>query len=392
MVVLGVLLMLFVFDYLIFVAARSTISTFQGYKEMTQLNVDGNYISNLDTSSNANMGEFEKQDTQNVYDYLDKNFSYALYTDGFVVPLSNTYDMEVSIAYLNKEYYNLNTQFEISQGQRLNFDYNFHNEMEIPILVGKGLSASYPIGSKIEIDDPALQKAVTLNVVGVLTENVYHSNIYALSSKQYYNFSIILPVNEEFIANSNLGLQVQGLMDIVLLETTNDKVQDASKVIQDNLGFKLNFRTQQENTDYFNAYYFSSLKIIATITAISIIILTCLSIWSALLSIRLMIKEFTINLFVGLSYSRLRKILYGYYGILFSINLVALFAITAYSRYGNWIRKDASFATFGLFGVIDMDWFALVVVILTDIMIGILIVEIMLLKIKKIPISLGVLQ
>lgn len=134
------------------------------------------------------------------------------------------------------------------------------------------------------------------------------------------------------------------------------------------------------------------MKIIAILTTIIIIILAGFTIWSSLASIRLMIKDFTINLFVGLSYSKLRKIIYGYYGLLFCINLMILFIITAYSRYGSWIRKDASFATFGVFGVIKMDWLALLAVLFFDIIIGIILVEIMLWRIKKVPISLGVLQ
>ncbi|QSZ27571.1 peptide ABC transporter permease [Aceticella autotrophica] len=392
MIVLSVLLLLFLSNYLVFIADRSTVSTLQGYDEMKHLNQVDNYIANLDSNSDMNMGEIDKSDTQNVYDYLNNNFSYALFADGFIVSLPNAYDMEVSFAYLNEEYYKLNKQFKISQGKDLDFDYCFDNDIEIPVLIGKGLSETYPLGSKIKIEDPVLQKQITLKVQGILKPNVYHSNLYSLSSKQYYNFSVIIPINEDFINNSNVGLQLHGLFDIILLHTSKNEIKGLRKVIQDNLGLKFNFYTQEENFEYFNKYYFSSLKIITILTAILILILTCLTVWSSLASIRLMIKDFTINLFVGLSYSKLRKIFYGYYGVLFFINLIILFIITAYSRYGNWIRKDASFCTFGLFGVTQMDWLALLVVLFFDIIIGIIIVEIMLWRIKKVPISLGVLQ
>ncbi len=389
---MGVCLLIFLSNYLIFTAFRSVTSTLQGYNEIKHLNQEGNYVANLDPSSNADMGKSEKQHSQKVYDYLNDNFNYALFTDGFIAPVPNTYDMEVSMAYINETYYSMNKQFEISQGKNLDFDYSFDGDIEIPVWIGKGLSQTYPLGSTFKIEDPVLEKTITLKVQGILKQNMYHSNFYAMSSKQYYNFSIVLPVNKEFINNSNINLHVNGLFDIILLQTSKDKIEELGEVIQENLGLEFNFYTQQENFDFFNEYYFSSLQIIVGITVISIIVLTCLSIWSALLSIRLIIKDFTINLFVGLSYSRLRKILYGYYGILFLINLVVLFAITAYARYGNWIRKDASFATFGLFGVIGMDWLALLVVLLIDIIIGVIIVEIMLWKIRKVPISLGVLQ
>ncbi|WP_058486458.1 ABC transporter permease family protein [Defluviitalea phaphyphila] len=387
----SVLLLLFLANYLVFIAARSNLSVLQGYKEIKRINQKGNFIANLNPDSDMDMGAFKKNDTQNVYNYLNNNFKYALFTDGFIVSLPNDYDMEVSFGYVNEEYYKLNP-FEISQGKNLYFDYHFDSDIEIPVLIGKGLSKTYPLGSTIRIDDPVLEKPITLKVQGILKPNVYHSNFHALSSKQYYNFSVILPVNEEFIKNSNISFQLNGLFDIILLQTSKDKIEDLGKVIQDNLGLKFNFYTQQENYDYFNKYYFNSLKIIAIATTVLFLIITFLSVWNSLVSIRLMIKDFTINLFVGLSYSKLRKIFYGYYGILFFINLIALFFITAYSRYGNWLRKDASFVTYGLFGLIGMDWFALLVVLLSDIIIGIIIVEIMLWRIKKVPISLGVLQ
>jgi len=393
-IVISVLLLFFLSDYLVFIAARSTISTFQGYDEMKRLNQTGNYIANLDPDSNMDIGKIQKNDTQYIYDYLDNNnLCYALFTDGFIVYLPNDYDMKVSFAYLNEEYYKLNKQFEISQGKDLDFDYSFDgDDIEIPVLIGKGLSETYPLGSKIIVEDPVLQKQIILKVQGILKPNIYHSNLYSLSSKQYYNFSIVIPVNKDFLYNSSVGLQLQGLFDIILLQTSEQEIESLSEVIQDRLDLKFNFYTQEENFEYFEEYYFNSLKIIAVLTIILMLILTCLTIWNSLASIRMMIKDFTINLFVGLSYSKLRKIFYGYYGILFFVNLIVLFIITAYSRYGTWIRKDASFSTFGLFGIIGMDWLALCIVLLFDIIIGIIIVEIMLWRIKKVPISLGVLQ
>ena len=165
------------------------------------------------------------------------------------------------------------------------------------------------------------------------------------------------------------------LMDITILDTTKEEVADLGNVINDNLGAKFNFFSQQENYDYFNEYYVHSLKIMAVITLALLAIITCFSIWNALVSVRLMLKDFTINLLVGLSYSKLRKVFYGYFGILSFINLMIIAAFTASNRYGCWLRKDATFATYGLFGLIGMDWLALLVVVLLDVVIGIVIVE-----------------
>ena len=40
-------------------------------------------------------------------------------------------------------------------------------------------------------------------------------------------------------------------MDIVILQTTEEKVSDLSQFIQDTLGIKLNFFSQQDNYEYF---------------------------------------------------------------------------------------------------------------------------------------------
>ena len=189
-----------------------------------------------------------------------------------------------------------------------------------------------------------------------------------------------------------MDVQFNGLMDIILLDTSREEIANLSEVIKDHLGLRFNFFSQKENYDYFNEYYLRSLKMIFITALILLIVITCLSVWNALVSVRLMLKDFTINLLAGLSFSKLRKIFYGYFGMLSLVNVTLISAFTAFNRYGCWLRKDAAFATYGLFGLIEMDWLALLLAAASDIVIGIIVVEIMLWKIKKVPISLGVLQ
>ena len=389
--VLGIsmILLLCMANYITFTSSRSILSTYQGYQETKYINQEGNYIANLDPDSHMDMGLINENGTQAVYSYLNSYYNYAFYVDGFIVSVPNVDDMEVHLSYMNEEYYKLK-QFELLQGVDLGFDYQLDDE--IPVLVGKGLSKTYPVGSTIRIEESAIGLPITLKVKGVLKQNAYHSNYYALNSKTYYNFSIFFPVNKDFINHANIDLQLNGLMDITILQTSEEGVADLSGVLKDNLGLDFNFFSQKENYDYFNEYYLPSLKIMATITFVLLAVITCISVWNALVSVRLMLKDFTINLLVGLSYSKLRKIFYIYFGILSFINLAVVFIFTAFNRYGCWIRKDATFVTYGLFGLIGMDWLALLVVVLLDIIIGIMIVETMLRKIKRIPISLGVLQ
>ena len=389
--VLGIsmILLLCMANYITFTSSRSILSTYQGYQETKYINQEGNYIANLDPDSHMDMGLINENGTQAVYSYLNSYYNYAFYVDGFMVSVPNVDDMEVHLSYMNEEYCKLK-QFELLQGVDLGFDYQLDDE--IPVLVGKGLSKTYPVGSTIRIEESAIGLPITLKVKGVLKQNAYHSNYYALNSKTYYNFSILFPVNKDFINHANIELQLNGLMDITILQTSEEGVADLSEVLKDNLGLDFNFFSQKENYDYFNEYYLHSLKIMATITFVLLAVITCISVWNALVSVRLMLKDFTINLLVGLSYSKLRKIFYIYFGMLSFINLAVVFIFTAFNRYGCWIRKDATFVTYGLFGLIGMDWLALLVVVLLDIIIGIMIVETMLRKIKRIPISLGVLQ
>lgn len=388
--VLGMIILLFLANYLSFTTVRSIISTFQGYQEIKTLNQEGTLIANLDPNSNPDFDSIKIDNTQDVYDYLNNNYTYAFQVDGFVTSLYNKHNMEVSFNYINEEAYKIN-QFTLSEGEQLNFNEKF-NKDKIPVLIGAGLAKTYPVGSHIEITDPVTQQLVNLYVQGVLKENTYRSNFYAPNSKIYFNFSIFLPVDEEFIQNAGLDLHVNGLMDIVLLDSTKEKAMDLNEHIQENLGLEFNFFNQQENFDFFEDYYVNSLKIICTITFILLLIIVCLAIWNTLVSVRLMIKDFTINLLVGLSYSKLRAIFYSYFGLLFSINLVILLVITAYNRYGFWLRKDSTFATYGIFGLISMDWIALLVVLFIDLIIGFTIVELTIRKIKSIPISVGVLK
>lgn len=384
---IGMILLLFMSNYITFTVTRSIISVLSGYEETKYINKEGIYIANLDPNSNINT--INEDGIQAVYDYLNANVKYAFYTDGYIVSVPNKNNMEISFGYMNEEYYSFNKS-PLSQGNDLYFDYQFSDE--IPVLIGEGLSKTYPVGSTITIEESIIGKPLTLKVRGVLKKNTYHSNYYALNSKIYYNFSILFPVNKEFMKHANIDLKLNGLNDLMIIRPIQDEIAHLSDIIKDNLGLKFNFFSQKENYDYFNEYYIQSLKIMVTIALILLIVITCFSIWNALVSVRLMLKDFTINLLVGLSYSKLRQIFYSYFGMLSFINIIIIFIITAFGRYGYWIRKEANIATYGLFGLIGMDWFALFVVVILNIIIVIIISESMLRKIKKVPISLGVLQ
>ena len=67
---IGMILLLCMANYISFTAARSIISTFQGYQETKSINQEGNYIANLDPDSHIDMDAIIKGNrTQVVYDY-----------------------------------------------------------------------------------------------------------------------------------------------------------------------------------------------------------------------------------------------------------------------------------------------------------------------------------
>ena len=72
--------------------------------------------------------------------------------------------------------------------------------------------------------------------------------------------------------------------------------------------------------------------------------------------------------------------------------LAALYLYALYSRVQFRTRGDASFITFGTAGLIKMDWIAFLEVAMLDaVLIGVLVL-IVTWRIKRVPISMGVLQ
>lgn len=391
LITLSIVSLLFIVNYITFTLARSFLSTAEGSEEMAKINQPGVYISNVDLDSERDIGELSDKEIEETYNYLNDNFSYAFYTEGFVADVPNKYDMDVTLAYMNENYYKV-SDVSPAEGDDLNFNYTMGNSGNIPVLVGAGLREEYPIGSAFTTHDPGLEKDVTFEVRGVLPENKSHSNMYALNSKQYYNFSIFIPANDEYIEDSSSYLKLNGLTDLILLKTSKDDVSLLKNYTHEKLGVDFNYYTQKENNEFYYEYFTTALRAISIISISMIAVVSAISIWSTLVSIRLMIKDFTINLLVGLSYGKLRKILSTYFGILFTLNIIVLLALTSYARYGSWSRKESTFATYGFLGLIEMDWLSLLSVACVDIVIGIIIVEVMMWRIKKVPISLGVLQ
>lgn len=388
---ISVLALIFTSGYLIFSAMRSLLSTEEGIREFEQINQPGIMMANLDPASEVDMDFLSASSMQEVYDDLNAHYRYALYTDGFMVKLPNQEEMEVSVAYMNSEYNQLNP-FPLEEGEPLSFDYRLQDSEAIPVLVGKGLSEEYPVGTVFHMHDPVLERDYPFKVQGVLRKNASHSNFYAISSKQYYNFSLVVPVTEEFLEASNVDLKINGLMDLILLDTNREEAEQLGRDLQEQTRLKFNFYSQEENTEDFNRQVHSSLSFLLKLVVIMFVAVACVSVWNLLVGLQSMIKEVTINLLAGMSYSQLRKTFYQYFGLLSCVAILIVFIITIFSRQGIWMRHESIFATYGFCGLIAMDWLSLLVVGLSDLLLSLLVVEIAMRRVKKVPISLGVLQ
>lgn len=378
-------------NYITFTTSRTVFSTLEGSQESATINKSGMYVANLDPNDTPDIGAISKLDIQEVYDYLHNHYNYAFYTDGYIIDLPNSQNMEVSIVYMNELYDQLKG-FPISAGDKFSFDYNRNNQDPIPVYVGAGLSKDYPIGKIFTITAPGLDREVPVQVQGILSPDVSHSNYYALDSKQYFNFSIVFPVNDDFIREASIPVKLNGLMDLIIQDTNKQKLADLASYIEQKIHVKYNFYGQQENNDFYKEYFVSSMKFIVILTIILLLSIAVMALWSSLSNIHIIIKEFTLNLLVGLSYRKLRSILYAFY---FTISLVStsiIFALAEYSRWQAWVNKDAAFAVYGFAGLITMDWMALLVTAIISVILTIFIVEIAMWKIRRIPISVGVLQ
>ena len=70
----AVLSLIFVCNYMVFIGARSTVSTLQGYNEVKYFEQPNSFIANLDPSSETDMGKIRNEDTQKIYNHLNKWF------------------------------------------------------------------------------------------------------------------------------------------------------------------------------------------------------------------------------------------------------------------------------------------------------------------------------
>ena len=388
---IGTLILLFLANYTVFSTARTVFSAREGYEQMARINAEGTFMASLDPDATVDVDSSSKESIQSVYDVLDDRYEYAFYTDGYITDLANSHGVEVQVGYMNQRYNELNG-FSVAKGDGLTFDYSLDQGEAIPVLVGRGLADDYPLGSQFTMDDPALGRELTVRVAGIITENSSHSIIYAPDLKQYHNFSVVMPVNRAFIEQADAFLKLIGLMELIIADTDRTDVSELGAYVDRTIGVKFNYYSRQDNIDFYNQYLVSSTSSLLVVSGALLVLIIVLSVWGSLASVRVMVRDFTINVLVGLSYAKVRRLLFSYYAGLSLLALLAVLAMAAYSRYDAWQGKSAFLMTYGCAGLIGMDWLALLVALLLDLFLVTVVVQTISWRLRRVPISVGVLQ
>ncbi len=390
-IALALLILLLMLNYIFFIALRTVISTAEGREQASHFDKPGTYIANLDPGSDVDFERLTNEVLKSTYAYLEDNYLYAFHVDGVIADIPNKRGFEIPVSYTNQKFDELDG-FSTDHGGGLQFDYRISRGDVIPVLVGKGLAEEYPLGSQFKLNDPALEREVTVQVSGILEKDAARSNLYAYDSKDYYNFSLVVPVTEEFIRLSNIDLKLNGLNDLVILDADEPSIVALKNRIYEATGAQFNFFNHDENREYYYEYYYPSLIFVSIIALVLTVLIVAGTVWSSLVNVNLMIREFTLNRLVGLSYRNLGISFFVYYALLALVALSALYLFTLYSRLQFWSGIDPSFITFGTAGLIKMDWIAFLATALLDaVLIGAL-VFLVTWRIKRVPISIGVLQ
>ena len=394
-----VLIILFLGNsYTIFKATRGLLNTYLGYKEFKPLEKRNAYVAWPKVDEYEPDPDIEKIGFPKIRDYLDKNFKWGGYTDGSSVTVGkwgtgkslfpNRYNKKAMGAYMTEEYYNT-IKFKLKEGKDLYFNFKSDGSDEIPVLIGANLAKDYPVGSKVvTYGHPGLEgKKVTYRVQGILKSNTYHSWIKMYDNKNYYNFCVLIPDSEKKYFGDYL-------YQLLLFDTNQEEADKVEKVIYDNIGDKISFHSMKYTRKVNVGEVFGAIGFLMCIVLGISFIITLVSIWVFKKFIKLQIKDFTINLMIGLDYKHLRRIFLGYLSVISFIALIITTIACALQRCSFWSFEDGDgvLATNGLFGMIGVDYISLLISFTINLIIAFIITKISIRIIKKVPISIGVLQ
>lgn len=384
------IILFFIFNMLLFTLSRSIISTKEGIQYFEGISNKDVMIANLDPeTSYDDIDAIDEDAVEGVVDYMDENLNYGLQFQG--IPNG----IELNGAPLQYNLYDpLTYQYQslpIENGRDFK-NSDFDNQTVQPVLVGWTLGQTYPVGSTFESLNPFTLEAENYQVVGTLEKNAFVPNYYLVDSKNYLNHTIIYPMPSKRLANLDKAFVIEGLLNLFIAQASSKDLSSFQALLLDQLGIKLNFYSQKENIDDFMNEYKSSINQMAIVLVVVLIAMMSLIVWHAYSSIKIMLKEITVHILVGLNYKDLSVSLYLFQAILFTTSTVGIFLFALAQRMQIASMAASDFITVNTLGLLPMDWYGLMLVLLTNIIISAVIVQIIMWRIKKIPFSIGVLS
>lgn len=378
-------------NYITTTTARAIYSTIQGQQQNDRIFTKKTYLFNNAPESNITKETLNNQALNEIYEHLDRKYQHAVYTDGAIVEVPNRHNVPIPISHMNEQYAQIN-DFTLTQGKQLRYDYTTGSKQAIPVYVGAELAKDYPLGSTLNIHDPALQRQNKLKVVGIIEPNFAHSNLFASDSKQYYNFAIVIPVNLSYIKQADAAFKINLLSNLLVLNSDRETAVQLSEYIEQAIKLKFNIYNKQEVKDYFNQYLGSSLQFVTIIIAILLTVIIVQALLVSRSSLRVNIKEYTLNILVGLSYRKIFRIIFTYYAALSTICMLVVTIVTALTRQKYWSDKEPYLMTEGIGGLILIDWLALLTTLTLNLALTTCITWLTVKPLRRTPISIGVMQ
>ncbi|PNZ99753.1 hypothetical protein CD133_05965, partial [Staphylococcus massiliensis CCUG 55927] len=226
---LSLIALLIFANFLAFTTVRSIILNIQGLKEVSLWNKKDNYLFNLDPKYNFESVD-NNLDLNLLFKHLNDNFTYAIEVNGIKSGIRDSKNMEINLEYISKEAYRLN-KIDLIKGKHLNYDNNYTKD-PIPVLIGASLEKLFPLDTIFKLKDPTLEKEVTLQVKGVIQGNSYKSLKLAPNTKEYRNFSIVIPINQNFIYDSNELLKVNSIHNLLILDSNDKSVEGLKRYFE----------------------------------------------------------------------------------------------------------------------------------------------------------------
>lgn len=371
-----------------FTVFRSLASTFEGSKYVSSLSNSHQILGNLDEDNDfEKLGSLDAEKSNAIINYLNEELDYGINFNGGGTDFSID-NINAALYMYNKKSFAFQ-HLPVIEGTT--FDEIDFNREQKEVLVGHAIGRKTPIGSEITITNPLTQASETVTAVGILDQNLYIPNNYALDSKEYLNYAIIYPLSDKLPTDIPSGILIEGLGNIIL-DDNDQVIKNLQSFLSDTAGINLNFFTQESNNGDFYDFYIQNIIQMLLVSGIILIMMLIVMIWNALISFRLMIKEITIHMMVGLSYQDFKRALFIFNSLISVTSLCCLYILIAMNRLNGMSMEMPSSITINSLGLIGIDWIGIALVVLINLFIVFIETNIIVHKIKKIPISIGVLS